>query len=155
MPLRLRPNSELGRASQVSLLLNLHLNSQLGRRGFWHPRPKAERSPFFSVLCHRFHSKHVSITRRNARIFLVEKSEFSGYTFMYFHTFWGLGVPPEASWSHLPKRYATNLQKAPNSSIFSLNFGGHFDVFWHSKNRFPGGIFSTLFVIMVSPGPPK
>ena len=70
-----------------------------------------------------------------------------------FSHFLGSGGTPGG---HLSKRCANHLQKPPNSSIFGLHFGGHFGVFWYLKNHcFSGGDFFTLFLILVSPGPPK
>ena len=58
--------------------------------------------------------------------------------------------------SHLSKRDANHLQKHLNSNTFGLPFGDHFHVFWHLKTHcFSGGVFFSLFVIFVSPGPPK
>ena len=70
-----------------------------------------------------------------------------------FSHFLGSGGTPGG---HVSKRCANHLQKPPKSSIFGLPFGGHFGVFWHLKiHCFSGGDFFTLFLILVSPGPPK
>ena len=64
----------------------------------------------FFVLCRRFSFQICLKNRTECPPVLSEKCKFLGQKLTHFHTFWGLGVPPEASFQKGVQTTSKNLR---------------------------------------------